>query len=189
MECKYGGERPCAYINKLPFRRCSSVCFLLLYGQGAEMLIVNFPFVREHFGGLCHYGEGGWDFCPSCQLWMEWFGYLGDRCTRICRKMPINTPIGENIKLYETRNCVIHTTQEKRWWVQGLDGYIVAQRRITHCWSAGWARNSASKNFRRSKYSFLYIFYFCIHGVYAVCYLPFCLVILSLPCRKADSGR
>ena len=25
-----------------------------------------------------------------------------------------NTQIGENIKLYETRNCVIHTTQEKR---------------------------------------------------------------------------
>lgn len=31
-----------------------------------------------------------------------------------------NTQIGQNIKLYETRNCVIHTTQEKRWWCKGL---------------------------------------------------------------------
>ena len=42
-----------------------------------------------------------------------------------------NTQKGENIKLYETRNCVIHTTQEKRVVVQGLDGYIVAEKNNT----------------------------------------------------------
>lgn len=42
-----------------------------------------------------------------------------------------NTQIGANIKLYETRNCVIHTTQEKRVVVQGLDGYIVAEKNNT----------------------------------------------------------
>lgn len=42
-----------------------------------------------------------------------------------------NTQIAENIKLYETRNCVIHTTQEKRVVVQGLDGYIVAEKNNT----------------------------------------------------------
>ena len=42
-----------------------------------------------------------------------------------------STQIGENIKLYETRNCVIHTTQEKRVVVQGLDGYIVAEKNNT----------------------------------------------------------
>lgn len=42
-----------------------------------------------------------------------------------------NTQIGVNIKLYETRNCVIHTTQEKRVVVQGLDGYIVAEKNNT----------------------------------------------------------
>ncbi|MDO4181090.1 MAG: mannose-1-phosphate guanylyltransferase, partial [Bacteroidales bacterium] len=36
--------------------------------------------------------------------------------------------IGSNIKLYETRNCVVHTTQEKKVVVQGLDGYIVAEK-------------------------------------------------------------
>ncbi|MCH5175065.1 MAG: mannose-1-phosphate guanylyltransferase [Prevotellaceae bacterium] len=39
-----------------------------------------------------------------------------------------NTVIGQNVKLYESRNCVIHTTEEKKVVVQGLDGYIVAEK-------------------------------------------------------------
>ena len=39
-----------------------------------------------------------------------------------------NVCIGNDIKVYETRNCVIHTTQEKKVVVQGLDGYIVAEK-------------------------------------------------------------
>ena len=39
-----------------------------------------------------------------------------------------NNVIGQNVRLYETRNCVIHTTQERRVVVQGLDGYIVAEK-------------------------------------------------------------
>lgn len=42
-----------------------------------------------------------------------------------------NACIGENIKLFETRNCIIHTTQEKKVVVQGLDGYIVAEKNDT----------------------------------------------------------
>ncbi len=39
-----------------------------------------------------------------------------------------NTCVGENISLHETRNCIIHTSQEKKVVVQGLDGYIVAEK-------------------------------------------------------------
>ena len=39
-----------------------------------------------------------------------------------------NVCIGQNIKVYESRNCVIHTTQEKKVVVQGLDEYIVAEK-------------------------------------------------------------
>jgi mannose-1-phosphate guanylyltransferase len=39
-----------------------------------------------------------------------------------------NSCIGPNIKVYETSNCMIHTTQEKRVVIQGLDGYIVAEK-------------------------------------------------------------
>ncbi len=39
-----------------------------------------------------------------------------------------NVCIGENIKLFETKNCLVHTTQEKKVVIQGLDGYIVAEK-------------------------------------------------------------
>ena len=39
-----------------------------------------------------------------------------------------NTVIGQNVKLYDSRNCVVHTTEEKKVVVQGLDGYIVAEK-------------------------------------------------------------
>lgn len=42
-----------------------------------------------------------------------------------------NVTIGQGIKVYETRNCIIHTSQEKKVVVQGLDGYIVAEKNDT----------------------------------------------------------
>lgn len=42
-----------------------------------------------------------------------------------------NVCIGENIKMYESRNCVVHTTQEKKVVIQGLDGYIIAENNDT----------------------------------------------------------
>ncbi len=39
-----------------------------------------------------------------------------------------NAVIGSNVKLYETKNCVVHVAQERRVVVQGLDGYIVAEK-------------------------------------------------------------
>ncbi len=39
-----------------------------------------------------------------------------------------NVCIGENIHLHESRNCIVHTTQEKKVIVQGLDGYIIAEK-------------------------------------------------------------
>ena len=39
-----------------------------------------------------------------------------------------NVCIGENIHLHERRNCIVHTTEEKKVVVQGLDGYIVAEK-------------------------------------------------------------
>ena len=38
-----------------------------------------------------------------------------------------NACIGPDITMFESRNCIIHTTQEKRVVIQGLDGYIVAE--------------------------------------------------------------
>lgn len=42
-----------------------------------------------------------------------------------------NACIGQDINLFETHNCMIHTTQEKKVVIQGLDGYIVAENNNT----------------------------------------------------------
>lgn len=42
-----------------------------------------------------------------------------------------NVCIGSDIRLFETRDCIIHTTQEKKVVVQGLNGYIVAEKNNT----------------------------------------------------------
>ena len=39
-----------------------------------------------------------------------------------------NVLIGSNIDMYESRNCVVHTTQERKVVIQGLDGYIIAEK-------------------------------------------------------------
>lgn len=42
-----------------------------------------------------------------------------------------NNVIGENVSLYESKNCVVHVTEEKKVVIQGLDGYIVAEKNNT----------------------------------------------------------
>lgn len=39
-----------------------------------------------------------------------------------------NALIGKNIKMIDSKNNIIHTTQEKKVVIQGLDGYIVAEQ-------------------------------------------------------------
>lgn len=39
-----------------------------------------------------------------------------------------NSLIGDNIKMYDSQGCVVHATQEKKVVIQGLDGYIVAEK-------------------------------------------------------------
>ena len=39
-----------------------------------------------------------------------------------------NALIGNDIQMFESRNCVVHTTQEKKVVIQGLNGFIVAEK-------------------------------------------------------------
>ena len=39
-----------------------------------------------------------------------------------------NACIGQNIRVYDSSNCIIHTVSEKEVVVQGLDGYIVVEK-------------------------------------------------------------
>ena len=39
-----------------------------------------------------------------------------------------NAKVGKDIRLYECKNCVVHAADESRVVVQGLDGYVVAEK-------------------------------------------------------------
>ena len=39
-----------------------------------------------------------------------------------------NATVGSNIQLYDSKNCIVHASEEKRVVVQGLDGYIIAEK-------------------------------------------------------------
>lgn len=39
-----------------------------------------------------------------------------------------NAAVGQNIKLFDCKNCVIHTADERKVVLEGLDGYIVAEK-------------------------------------------------------------
>lgn len=64
---------------------------------------------------------------PADFGWSD-LGTWGSLYEQMSQDLNKNVCIGENIRLYDTRNCVIHTTQEKKVVVMGLDGYIVAEK-------------------------------------------------------------
>lgn len=53
------------------------------------------------------------------------WGSLHDQMPKDLEK---NVCIGKNIHVYDTNHCIIHATEEKKVVVQGLDGYIVAEK-------------------------------------------------------------
>ena len=39
-----------------------------------------------------------------------------------------NAKVGKDIRLYDCKNCVVHAVDESKVVVQGLDGFIVAEK-------------------------------------------------------------
>ena len=39
-----------------------------------------------------------------------------------------NATVGPDIRMYESRNCMVHASQEKRVVIQGLNDYIIAEK-------------------------------------------------------------
>lgn len=64
--------------------------------------------------------------CPADFGWSD-LGTWGSLLAQTKKDLYGNSCIGNNINVYETTNCMIHTTQEKKVVIQGLDGYIVAE--------------------------------------------------------------
>lgn len=67
---------------------------------------------------------------PSSFGWSD-LGTWGSLHDNLQKDAYGNVCIGNNIKMHESRNCIVHTTQEKKVVIQGLDGYIIAEKNDT----------------------------------------------------------
>lgn len=65
--------------------------------------------------------------CPADFGWSD-LGTWGSLQMHSKRDLYGNTLIGEHIDLYDCHNCIVHTLEEKRVVVQGLDNYIIAEK-------------------------------------------------------------
>ncbi len=64
--------------------------------------------------------------CPADFGWSD-LGTWGSLQQQSKRDLYGNACIGHDITLFESHNCIVHTRQEKKVVIQGLDGYIVAE--------------------------------------------------------------
>lgn len=64
--------------------------------------------------------------CPADFGWSD-LGTWGSLQQQSKKDLYGNACIGPDITLFESHNCIIHTTEEKKVVIQGLDGYIVAE--------------------------------------------------------------
>lgn len=65
--------------------------------------------------------------CPADFGWSD-VGTWGSLITLSQKDNEGNATIGPRIEMHECANCIVHTSEEKRVVVQGLDGYIVAEK-------------------------------------------------------------
>ena len=99
----YGTDREQSVINQ-QFPQCESISIDYAVMEKAEEIFV-FP------------ADFGWSD----------LGTWGSLHERSVKDVNNNACIGPDISLYDSRGCIVHTTQEKRVVIQGLDGYIVAE--------------------------------------------------------------
>lgn len=63
---------------------------------------------------------------PADFGWSD-LGTWGSLHVQMEKDLSDNVAIGQDVTLYESRGCVVHTTQEKKVVIIGLNGYIVAE--------------------------------------------------------------
>jgi len=100
----YGTEREQELINQR-YGDCDSISVDYAIMEKAEEVFV-FP------------AEFGWSD----------LGTWGSLLQQTEHDMYGNSLIGENIHMYDSEGCVVHTTQEKKVVIQGLKDYIVAEK-------------------------------------------------------------
>ena len=104
MQSVYGTDKEQAFINER-FPECENISVDYAIMEKAEEIFV----------------------CPADFGWSD-LGTWGSLHGQSKKDLYGNATIGENISLIESHNCIVHTTQEKKVVIQGLDGYIIAEK-------------------------------------------------------------
>lgn len=65
--------------------------------------------------------------CPADFGWSD-LGTWGSLLAQSKHDIYGNAVIGTDVHLFDSKNCIVHTTEEKKVVIQGLDGYIVAEQ-------------------------------------------------------------
>jgi mannose-1-phosphate guanylyltransferase len=99
----YGTEREQEVVNER-FPECESISVDYAIMEKAEEIFV----------------------CPADFGWSD-LGTWGSLHLQSKKDLYGNACIGRDINMFESHNCIVHTMQEKRVVIQGLDGYIVAE--------------------------------------------------------------
>ena len=103
----YGTEREQAVVNE-KFPECESISVDYAIMEKAEEIFV----------------------CPADFGWSD-LGTWGSLHQLSHKDLYGNACIGPDVKMFESHNCIVHTAQEKKVVIQGLDGYIVAENNDT----------------------------------------------------------
>ena len=104
MQSVYGTDKEQALINER-FPECENISVDYAIMEKAEEIFV----------------------CPADFGWSD-LGTWGSLHGQSKKDLYGNATIGQNISLIESHNCIVHTTQEKKVVIQGLDGYIIAEK-------------------------------------------------------------
>ncbi len=104
MQSVYGTDKEQAYIDER-FPECDNISVDYAIMEKAEEIFV----------------------CPADFGWSD-LGTWGSLHGQTKKDLYGNAAIGQNINLIESHNCIVHTTQETKVVIQGLDGYIIAEK-------------------------------------------------------------
>lgn len=103
---------------------------LSLYGTDKEQEAINenFPKCESISVDYAILEKSEEIYCfPASFGWSD-LGTWGSLRENVSRDNNGNAVIGNNVQTFETRDCVIHCSEERRVVVQGLEGYIVAEK-------------------------------------------------------------
>ena len=93
-----------------------------------EAINENFPNCESRSVDYARLEKSEEIYCfPASFGWSD-LGTWGSLRENVSRDNNGNAVIGNNVQTFETRDCVIHCSEERRVVVQGLEGYIVAEK-------------------------------------------------------------